>query len=165
MLAGLRAGNDMLGMQPARRQHRNRVDILAGKKVVDVVAGRHRELRGDRIGTRADRIAYGGERSAGNVIAAQQIRVTLGDAPAAEQAKSDHRNFLFGTAGPCANGPRRTQGGSCLYSQKSLSIKSIGSWASLRKRQASGERHRFKGARQRIFSSEPIPAAGKREKR
>jgi hypothetical protein len=40
----------MLRMQPARRQHRDRVDILARTEAVDVIMGRHAELRGDDIG-------------------------------------------------------------------------------------------------------------------
>ena len=37
MLSRFSAGDDMLRMHAARRQHRHRVDILAGEKIVDVV--------------------------------------------------------------------------------------------------------------------------------
>ena len=52
VLSGLRAGDDMGGMHSARRQHRHRVDILPGEKVVDVVDARER-----RTSTRSRRRA------------------------------------------------------------------------------------------------------------
>jgi len=46
----------MLRMQPARRQNRNRVDVLAGQEIVDVVTGRNEVFRCNRVRARADRI-------------------------------------------------------------------------------------------------------------
>ena len=43
----------MLGMHSARCQDRDRVDLLAREKVVDVVVAGNAELRGDGLGTRA----------------------------------------------------------------------------------------------------------------
>ena len=90
VLSGLRAGDDMGGMHAARRQHRHRIDILAGEKVVDVVDRRHAELRGDRVGAAANGVANGDEPGSVDMIAAQKVRVALCDTPASEQAESDH---------------------------------------------------------------------------
>ena len=82
------------GMHSARRQHRDRVDVLAGEKIVDVVDRGNAELRRDRVGTRANGVADGDEPGSVDMIAAQQIGVTLGDTPASEQAKSDHGSLV-----------------------------------------------------------------------
>ena len=98
------------GMQSARRQHRNRIDILAGKKIIDVVMAGTPNF--DATASARARIGSHTRRKAGpiDVIAAQQIGVTLGDAPAAEQAKSDHRNFLFAERRGQRKGAARTRG-------------------------------------------------------
>ncbi len=57
MLSRPCTGDDMLGMHSTRRQDRNRVDLFLRQKVIDIVIGRHAELRRDRIGARANRIA------------------------------------------------------------------------------------------------------------
>ena len=93
VLAGPGAGDDMLGMHSARRQHRDRVDVLPRQKIIDVVMRRNAELRRDGIGARANGIADGDETGPIDMIAAQQIGVTLRDASASEQAKSDHQDF------------------------------------------------------------------------
>ena len=81
-------------MHSARRQHRNRVDVLSRQKIVDIVMRRNAEFRCDRVGARANRIADGDQPGPIDMTAAQQIGVTLGDASAPEQAKSDHEYFL-----------------------------------------------------------------------
>jgi len=93
VLARSCAGDDMGGMHPARGEHRDGVDVLAREKIVDVVLRRHAKLRRNRIRSRADGIAGRNQPCALDVIAAQKIGVTLGDAPASEQAKSDHRKL------------------------------------------------------------------------
>ena len=96
MLSGPGAGNDMRGVHSARRQNRNRVDILPRQKIIDVVAGRNAELRGDGVGARANRIADGNETGPLDMTTAQQLGMTLRDASTSEQAKSDHHSFLCG---------------------------------------------------------------------
>ena len=93
MLSGPGAGDDMLRVHSARRQHRDRVDILPRQKVIDIVVCGNAELRCDGVGARANRIADGDETGPVDMIAAQQLGVTLRDASASEQAKSDHTNF------------------------------------------------------------------------
>src|SRR5450631_86850 len=94
MLSRLGAGNDVLRMHSTWRQHGNRVDILASEKIVDVIAGRNAKLRRDGIGPRPNLIAAGNQAGPLDLAAAEQIGMALGDAPATEQAKSDHRDFL-----------------------------------------------------------------------
>ena len=55
----------------------------------------HAELRGDGVGARANGIADGDQTGPVDMIAAQQVGVALGDAPASEQAKSDHETSLL----------------------------------------------------------------------
>ena len=85
----------MFRMHSARRQHRDRVDILPRQKIVDIVVRRNAELRCDGIGARADRIADGDETGPVDMIAAQQVGMTLRDASTSEQAKSDHEKPFF----------------------------------------------------------------------
>ena len=59
MLSRLRAGDDMLGMHSTRRQDRDRVDIPARQKVVDIVMDGDAELRSDGVRARANGIANG----------------------------------------------------------------------------------------------------------
>ncbi|GCC47054.1 hypothetical protein chiPu_0031261, partial [Chiloscyllium punctatum] len=73
-----------------RRQHGNRVDILACQEFVHVVMGRNSELPGNRIRPRADRIADRNQACSRDVIATQEVGMALGDTPAPEQAESDH---------------------------------------------------------------------------
>src|SRR5258707_14386385 len=102
MLARLGAGDHMLRMQSAGRQHRNGIDILPAEKIVDVVMRGNVEFRGDRVGTRGNRIADGDETGAVDMMAAQQLGMTLGDATATKQAKSEHDNpSLAETEQPC----------------------------------------------------------------
>src|ERR1700722_1391871 len=96
MLSGPGAGNDMRRMHSARGQDRNRVDVLPRQKIVDVVAGRNAEFRGDGVGTRANWIADCNETGPLDMTTAQQLGMTLRDASTSEQAKSDHNSFLCG---------------------------------------------------------------------
>ena len=84
-------------MHSARRQNRDRVDILAREKLVDIVDGRNAEFRGDGVRARANGIADRDEAGAIDMTAAQQIGMALGDTPASEQAKSDHETSLLAT--------------------------------------------------------------------
>jgi len=82
----------MLGMHSARREHRDGVDILPRQKIIDLVIRGNAELRRDGVRTRANRVADSDEAGPVDMIAAQQFGMTLGDASATEQAKSDHCN-------------------------------------------------------------------------
>jgi len=93
VLSGPGARDHMLGMQPAWRQNGNRVDVLAAKEIVDIVAGRNGVFRRDRVGARADGIANRNQLRPIDMMAAQQIGVALGDASASEQAESDHQEI------------------------------------------------------------------------
>ena len=84
------------GVHSARGQDRNRVDILPRQKIIDLVAGRDAELRGDGVGARANRIAHRNETGPLDMTTAQQLGMPLRDASTSEQAKSDHHSFLCG---------------------------------------------------------------------
>src|SRR5262249_42241014 len=109
--------DDMLRVQPARRQHRDYVDILAREKLAHIMVGGNAKFRGDRIGARANGIADREQSGAFDVVAAQQVGMTPGDASTTEQAKSDHpgvsssfrkaRGAVYGSAGRF-NGPDRS---------------------------------------------------------
>jgi hypothetical protein len=80
-------------MHSAWSESRDCVYILAREEVSHVINRGQAELRGDRVGPRTDGITDRSQPRAFNVIAAQQIGVTLGDAPASEQAKSDYQKL------------------------------------------------------------------------
>jgi hypothetical protein len=85
----------MLMMHTARRQNRNSIDIIPCQKIIDIATGWNTELRCDRIGPLAVRIADGDESGTVYMISAQQLGMTLGNTPAAAQAKSNHRAIPF----------------------------------------------------------------------
>jgi hypothetical protein len=95
MFSSLCAGDHVWRMQPAWRKHRHRVNILSGEKIIDIVKSRNAELRGDGVGARPDWIANGDQTGSLDMVSPQQLGVTLGDAPASEQAKSDHEASLL----------------------------------------------------------------------
>ena len=66
------------------------VDILAREKIVDIVMRRNAELRCNRIGARANRIADGDQTGPLDMIAAQQVGVALCNASTTKQAEFDH---------------------------------------------------------------------------
>src|SRR5882724_836995 len=94
MLPGPGAGDDMRGMHSARRQHRDRVDVFPRQKFTDVVVRRNAELRGNGVGAGPDGITDGDQTGPVDMTTPQQLRVTLCNAPASEQAKSNHRTSL-----------------------------------------------------------------------
>src|SRR5260221_868458 len=93
MFACLGAGDDMFRMHSARGQDRYRVDILAGKKVVDVIACRDAELRGNGVGARANWVANRYKARAVDMPAPQQLGMALGDASTTEQTEFDHETY------------------------------------------------------------------------
>jgi hypothetical protein len=90
VLAGPGAGDDMLGMHSAGCQDRDDVDVLSRQELADIVTGGDTELRCHRIGARTDRIADRDKTGPADMIAAQQLGVTLGNSSTSKQAKSDH---------------------------------------------------------------------------
>jgi hypothetical protein len=94
MFAGAGAGDDMLGMHSAAGQDRDGVDVLPRQEICDVVTGGNAELRDDGVGARPLRIPDRDQTGALDMIAAQQLGVTLRDPSTSEQAKSDHEHPL-----------------------------------------------------------------------
>jgi hypothetical protein len=81
-------------VQSAGGQDRDRVDILSRQKIINTVMRWNVEPRCERVGACLDRVAYCGQPSPADMIASQQLGMTLCDAATSEQAKSNHDNFL-----------------------------------------------------------------------
>src|SRR5205823_13861361 len=64
------------------------------QKIINIAMRGNAELRCDRVGACLDRIAYCDQPCPADMIATQQLGMTLCDASTSEQAKSNHDNSL-----------------------------------------------------------------------
>ena len=90
MFSRFSAGDDVPGMHSARRQNRYRIDIFPGKKVITIVYGWNAKLRCNGVGARADGITDSDQRGSLDMIAAQQLGMTLRNSSTSKQAKPYH---------------------------------------------------------------------------
>jgi hypothetical protein len=77
-------------MHSAGSEDGNGIDILSSQEIVDFVGRGYTEFGREGIGTGTDGIAYRHETRPVDMVAAQQLGVTLCNTATSEQAKSNH---------------------------------------------------------------------------